>query len=84
MPPEKQIFAFSSPSRNKKKPEKAKFVEQSQTEKTKSEEEEEEGNEPWSSGNGIRPKLRRLWVRIPAPYVYLLDGHFSHLFVVKI
>ena len=37
--------------------------------------------EPWSSGYGRRLMLQRLWVQILAPKT---DGHFSHLFVVKI
>ena len=37
------------------------------------------GRKPCSSGYGRRLMFRRSWVWIPAP-----DGHFSHLFVVKI
>ena len=34
---------------------------------------------PWSSGYGRRLMFKRSWVPIPAP-----DGHFAHVFVVKI
>ena len=39
------------------------------------------GRDLWSSGFGRRLMFQRSWVRILA---HLLDGHFSHLFVVKI
>ena len=35
------------------------------------------GRDPWSSGYGIWLAIWRLWVR-------MFDGHFSHIFVVKI
>ena len=39
--------------------------------------------EHWSSGYGRILMFQRLWVRIPE-LSHILDGHFSHLFVVKI
>ena len=30
------------------------------------------GLEPWSSGYGKRLAFRRSWVRIPAPYTYVI------------